>query len=38
MPALLYKYSSYTDISEHQPGYTHMPAWPILLCSGQALP
>jgi hypothetical protein len=30
MPALLNRYPSYTGIYEHQPGYTYMPAWPML--------
>jgi hypothetical protein len=37
MPALLNKYSGYTGIYEHQPGYTNIPAWSILLYSSRAL-
>jgi hypothetical protein len=38
MPALLNKYPGYTGIYELQPGYTYIPAWSMLLYSGQALP
>jgi hypothetical protein len=38
MPALLNKYPGYTGIYELQLRYAYMPAWPMLLYSGQALP
>jgi hypothetical protein len=37
MPALLNRYPGYTGIYEHQPGYTYIPAWSMLLYFGQAL-
>jgi hypothetical protein len=37
MPALLNKYPGYAGIYEYQPEYTYIPAWSMLLYSGQAL-